>query len=72
MKCGKPSPNNWLNHPIGRSGVHMDSIMSTWDSVTDKLGGEFRVELYIDDGHAKETLAALQQQRGPSRRRFAG
>jgi hypothetical protein len=62
VKCAKPSPNNWLNHPIGRSGVHMDSIMSSYDSLTGKAGGEFRVELYIDDGHAKETLAALQQQ----------
>ena len=72
VKCAKPSPNNWLNHPIGRSGVHMDSIMSTWDSLTGKLGGEFRVELYVDDGHSKETLAALQQQRGESKRPFAG
>jgi hypothetical protein len=62
VKCAKPSPNNWLNHPIGRPGIHMDSIMSTWDSVTGKARGEYRVERYIDDGHAKETLAALQQQ----------
>ena len=62
IKCAKPSPNNWLNHPIGRSGVQMDSILSTWDSVTGKAGGELRVELYIDDGHAKATFEALRAQ----------
>ncbi len=41
----------------------MDSILSTWDSVTGKAGGELRVELYIDDGHPKETFAALQARR---------
>lgn len=34
IKCSKPSPNNWLIHPIGRPGVHMDSIISTSDSLT--------------------------------------
>lgn len=63
IKCAKPSPNNWLNHPIGGSGIQMDSILSTWDSVTGKAGGELRVELYIDDGHPKETFAALQARR---------
>jgi hypothetical protein len=64
IKCLKPSPNNWMNHPIGRSGVWMDSTMSTFDSATGKAGGEFRVELYIDDGHAKQTFADLQAESG--------
>jgi hypothetical protein len=63
IKCGKPGPNTWMNHPIGHSGVWMASVLSTWDSATGKAGGELRVELYIDDGHSKETFAALEQAR---------
>jgi hypothetical protein len=64
IKCSKPRPENWMNHPIGRSGIWMSSIMSTWNSLTGKAdGGEFRVELSIDDGHPKATLAAMDAQR---------
>jgi hypothetical protein len=60
LKCSKPSPNAWMNHPIGRSGLWLSSIVSTWDSAANSYAnGELRVDLNIDDGHAGETLAAL-------------
>lgn len=63
IKCSKPGPYTWISHPVGESGVWMSSVMSTTDSLTNKIGGEFRVELNIDNGHAKESFAALEQER---------
>jgi hypothetical protein len=45
IRCQKPSPQVWMNHSIGRSGVHLTSIISTWNSVTNSYGPETRVEL---------------------------
>jgi hypothetical protein len=63
IKCSKPAAQTWMNHPIGRSGVWIASILSTWDSATNKQSGELRVELGIDDGHARATFAALGKER---------
>lgn len=64
IKCTKPGARSWMNHPIGRPGYVLVSNMSTWDSVTNTQAiGEYRVELYIDDGHAKDTFAVLETRR---------
>jgi len=64
IKCTKPGAKTWMNHPIGHPGIVMVSVMSTWDSITNAQAvGEYRVELYIDDGHAEETFAALESWR---------
>ena len=49
VKCQKPMPQHWMNHSIGRSGFHMSSIFSGYDSETNKYGGEIRVELVVID-----------------------
>jgi hypothetical protein len=63
VRCQKPLPQHWTNHAIGRSGVHLCSIVSTWNSVTNTKGAEIRVELYIDGPNAKQEFAALERQR---------
>lgn len=63
IRCQKPLPQNWTNHAIGRSGVHLTSIVSLWNSETGVKGPEIRAELYMDGPSAKEEFAALEKQK---------
>ena len=63
VRCQKPSPQHWMNHAIGRSGVHLASIISTWDSETNSRDPETRAELYMDGANAKLEFAALEKQK---------
>ena len=63
VKCQKPAPQHWNNQAIGRSGVHLTSIISAWNSVTNSWSPEIRAELYIDGPKAKQEFAALQKQK---------
>ena len=60
IRCQKPAPQHWLNSSIGRSGFHLSSIASYWDSTTNTKGSELRVELALDGSHAKEDFAQLE------------
>lgn len=63
VRCQKPLPQHWTNHAIGRSGVHLTSIASTWNSVTNCKGPEIRAELYMNGAPAKQEFAALAKQK---------
>lgn len=63
VRCQKPSPQHWMNHAIGRSGVHLDSIISLWNSETGVKGPEIRAELYLHGPNAKKEFAVLEKQR---------
>ena len=63
VRCQKPSPQHWMNHAIGRSGVHLVSIVSLWNSVTGVKGPEIRAELYMDGPSSKQEFAALEKQK---------
>lgn len=63
IRCQKPSPQNWMSHSIGRSGIHLNSVVSTWNSVTGSYGPETRVELYFTGSHAKTNFERIQQQK---------
>ena len=63
VRCQKPSPQHWMNHAIGRSGVHLDSIISLWDSETGVKGPEIRTELYMNGPNAKQEFAVLEKQK---------
>ena len=63
VRCQKPLPQHWTNHAIGRSGAHLGSIVSAWNSETGTKGSEIRVELYMDGPNAKPEFAALELQR---------
>jgi hypothetical protein len=63
VRCQKPLPQHWTNHAIGRSGVHLASIVSSWDSETQRKGSEIRAELYLNGPTAKQDFAALEKQK---------
>jgi hypothetical protein len=61
LRCQKPAPQNWTNHAIGRSGAHLSSVTSLWNSETNLKGPEIRAELYLDGPSAKQEFAALEK-----------
>lgn len=63
VRCQKPLPQHWTNHAIGRSGVHLDSIVSLWNSETGMKGPEIRAELYLNGPNAKQEFYALEKQK---------
>ena len=63
VRCKKPLPQHWTNYAIGRSGIHLTSIVSTWNSETNSKGPEIRAELYLDGPNAKQEFAALEKQK---------
>jgi hypothetical protein len=64
VRCQKPSAHHWMSHAIGRSGVHLNSIVSIWNSETKTLEPEIRAELYMDGTDAKQVFAELEKQKG--------
>lgn len=63
VRCQKPLPQHWTNHAIGRSGIHLTSIVSIWNSETNSKGPEIRAELYLDGPSAKQEFASLEKQK---------
>jgi hypothetical protein len=63
VRCQKPLPQHWTNYAIGRSGIHLDSIISLWNSETGLKGPEIRAELYLDGPNAKQEFALLEKQK---------
>jgi hypothetical protein len=63
VRCQKPLPQHWTNHSIGRSGVHLSSIASVWNSLTDDKNPEIRAELALDGPNAKQEFAALEKRK---------
>jgi len=63
VRCQKPLPQHWTNHAIGRSGVHLASIVSIGNSETGNKGPEIRADLYLDGPSAKQDFAALEKQK---------
>jgi len=63
IRCQKPAPQTWMNHAIGRSGVHLASIISLFNSETNLKEPEIRAELYLYGANAKREFAGLQAQK---------
>ena len=63
VRCQKPLPQHWTNQAIGRSGVHLTSIVSIWSSETGNKTPEIRAELYLDGPNAKQEFEALKNQK---------
>lgn len=63
IRCQKALPQHWMNHPIGRSGMHLTSIVSTVNSAPGGKGPEIRAELYLDGPLVKQEFAALEKQK---------
>lgn len=63
IRCQKPSPQHWMYHSIGRSGILLTSIASLWDSESKTQNPELRVELTLAGKNAKQHFAALDANR---------
>ena len=63
VKCQKPSPQHWMNHSIGRTGVGLGSVLSMWHSVKKTKSPEIRVDIYLSSANAKQEFAILEQQK---------
>lgn len=56
VKCQKAYPQHWMNHPIGKSGMHLASIAAFGNDEP-----EIRVELVLDGQNAKQYYMELSQ-----------
>ncbi|MBM4437350.1 MAG: DUF4268 domain-containing protein, partial [Actinobacteria bacterium] len=63
IQCSKPGPQNWMSHPIVRSGIQLSSVISAWSSQTATWDPEIRVELVTYDTHSKAYFALLEAQK---------
>ncbi|MBM3764598.1 MAG: DUF4268 domain-containing protein [Acidobacteria bacterium] len=63
VRCQKPLPQHWTNHAIGRSGIHLSSVVSGRNSETGVKAPEIRAELYLDADDAKREFSILEKQR---------
>ena len=72
VRCQKPLPQHWTNHAIGRSGFHMASIASHWNSADNTYDPEIRVEVIIVHPEAKKAFASLEQQKSTIEEELGG
>jgi hypothetical protein len=63
VRCQKPLPQHWTNHAIGRSGVHLSSIISLTSSDANSKGPEIRAELYLNGANSKQEFSMLEKSR---------
>lgn len=63
VRCQKPSPRHWMNHALGRAGLHLASIVSAWNSETNSRGSEIRAELTLNGTSAKQNFAELEERK---------
>lgn len=63
IRCQKPLAQSWNNSAIGKSGFHLGSVISIWNSQTNSKGPEIRVDLYMNSPNAKQEFAALEKQK---------
>lgn len=63
VRCQKPLPQAWTNHALGRSGIYLSSVLSTWDWETSSSDPEIRAQVYLDGPSAKQHFAAFYAQK---------
>jgi len=63
IRLTKPSPYNWISHPLGRTGFWLSSVWSSWNTETNTAGGELREELVMQSASAKDSYARLFERR---------
>ena len=63
VRCQKPRAQSFMDHAIGRSGMHLSSAVSIWNTETKGKGPEIRAEVWIKGSAAKALFAALEKQK---------
>lgn len=73
FRTTKPRPQHWMNIALGRSGVKLAAIASTWNSVSETFGPhELRAEVVMHDENAKVFFALLSNDRDAIEQEFGG
>jgi hypothetical protein len=73
VRCGKPQPQTWITHPLGRTGFHLGSIYSTWNSVTEDYStGELREEVVTTGNDSKAHFELLRRDADAIEGEFGG
>lgn len=50
INCRKPLPQHWFNHPVGKTGMKLSSVATTWNSEKNTYNsGEIRAEFVVRD-----------------------
>ncbi len=63
VRCQKPAPVSWMAHALGRTGVRLNSIVSTWNWDTSTPEPEIRAEVLLEGPNSKRWFAELAAQR---------
>lgn len=63
IRVRKPAPQHWTSHSLGRTGAHLSSVVSYWNSVSNSKGAEIRAELVLEGETSKQDFAALVKQK---------
>lgn len=64
IPCSKPCPRQFITHSLGRPGIHLASIASMLNSVTNTFSTpELRIELVVYSRRAKAEFSALENKK---------
>lgn len=63
VKSQPPWHQNWMNHPVGRSGARFSSVISTWNSVAGNSDPEIRTEFNLEGKNSSAVFAQLLEQK---------
>lgn len=64
ITCQKPLAQSWMNHPLGRSGIKLASVASTWNTASNGYAvPELRVEFVLETANSKEMYRKVEAQR---------
>jgi len=63
IRLQKAAPRPWLSTTIGRAGVHISAVISTWNSLSESGDPGMRVQLVLSSDRSKEYFLALQAQK---------
>lgn len=63
VRCGKPQPQHWMTHSIGRAGANLNSIIALRNIKTGAKTPEIRAELCLDGPSAKQEFLILEKQK---------
>lgn len=60
VRCQQPRPTHSGDHPIGFTGAHLKSVISSWNSELNVNTPEIRAELCLTGPQAKQKYGALE------------
>lgn len=63
VRCQKPHAHGYMRMSIGKTGVHLEATMSTWNPLEKKYEKEIRAELIIQNPNPLERYSALESQK---------